>query len=85
MRTYVRNYKRQKIGYVDIETSGKMTVHDASGNKLGKIKPERNCLVAYDRFNNKLGKWKENEDCTYDASGRKICKANVLIGLYFNP
>lgn len=83
MREEIKDSRRMRIGYIDKQLNGRITVYDKNFVRLGEIKPEGSYLVAYDKAYRKMALWKENDDTTYDTSYRKIGKGNLLIDMYF--
>ncbi|MCR5248972.1 MAG: hypothetical protein K6E50_00025 [Lachnospiraceae bacterium] len=83
MREDIRDAKKQKIGSIDRSLNGRVVVYNKMNNKLGEIRPNGNYLVAYDKNGRKMAQWYEKDNCTYDNSGRKIAKGNILLDLYF--
>ncbi len=83
MREELKDDRRNRIGYIDRQLNGKITVYDKSNSRLGEIRPEGSYLVAYDKSNRRMAKWNERDDYTYDSSNRRLGKGNMLIGMYF--
>ena len=83
MREEIKDSRRMRIGYIDKQLNGRITVYDKNYRRLGEIKPEGNCLVAYDSSYRRMALWKENDDTTYDTSFRRMGKGNMLLDLYF--
>ncbi|MBQ6638356.1 MAG: hypothetical protein IJH82_06850 [Lachnospiraceae bacterium] len=83
MREELKDSRNQRVGYIDRQLNGKITVYDKNNVRLGEIRPEGSYLVAYDKTNRRMGKWNENDDYTYDSNNRRIGKGNLLIPMYF--
>ncbi len=83
MREEIKDSKRQRIGYIDRQLNGKITIYDKTNFKIGDIRPEGKKLVAYDKKGFKFAYWDENQDATFDKSFRKISKGNILVELFF--
>ncbi len=83
MREDIRDRSGKKIGYVEHWSTGKTTVHDARGNKVGEIQTLMNRVLAYDDYGRKLGYWDKSFGATYDARGNKISQENTLYELFF--
>ncbi len=83
MREEIKDERRQRIGYVDRQLNGKVTIYDKMNMRLGEIRPEGRRLVAYDKMNRKIAYWDETNDSTFEPNGRKITKGNILVGMYF--
>lgn len=83
MREEIKDSRRMRIGYIDKQLNGRITVYDKMNRRLGEIKPEGSYLVAYDSMNRRMAKWNERDDTTYDTMNRRMGKGNLLIDLYF--
>jgi len=83
MKEEIKDNMNRRIGYVEKQLNGVVTVYDKFNSRLGQMKPEGHKLVAYDKFSKKMGYWDENWNETYDAYGKKIQKGNILLGMYF--
>ncbi len=83
MREDIKNSRNQKIGSIDKQLNGRITIYDKIGSRIGEIKPEGHKLVAYDKASRRIAYWDENNDTTFEPNGRRISKGNILIGMYF--
>ena len=83
MREDIKDSRNQRIGYIDKQLNGKITVYDKSHNRIGEIKPEGKRLVAYNKNFQRMAYWDESSDYTYDSSNRRLSKGNILVTLYF--
>lgn len=83
MREDLRDSRNQRIGCIDKQLNGRITVYDKNNVRLGEIRPEGSYLVAFDKNNRRMAKWYERDDCTYDNNNRRLGKGNMLIGMYF--
>ena len=83
MRKDLKNSKNQKIGSIDTQLNGKSTIYDKMGTKLGEIRPNGHRLEAFNKLGRKIAYWDENFDTTFEPSGRRIAKGNLLVGMFF--
>ena len=83
MREDLRDGRNQRIGSIDKQLNGRITVYDKNNVRLGEIRPEGSYLVAFDKNNRRMAKWNERDDYTYDNNNRRLGKGNMLIGMYF--
>lgn len=83
MKEEIKDNRHQRIGYVDKELNGVITVYDKYNSRLGQIKPEGHKLVAYDKYAKRMAYWDETNDYSFDPYGKRIQKGNILVSLYF--
>ncbi len=83
MREEIKDNRNMRIGYIDKQLNGQVTIFDKNGVRIGEIRPYGHRLEAYDKTGRKLAYWDETNDTTFENNGRKIAKGNLLIGMYF--
>ena len=84
MREDIKDNRNMRIGTIDRQLNGCITIYDKSNYRIGEIRPEGHRLYAFDKSNYRIAYWDENSDTTYDyKTNRRIDKGNLLVSLFF--
>ena len=83
MREELKDNRNMRIGYIDKQLNGQITIFDKNGARIGEIRPSGHRLEAMDRTGRKFAYWDETNDTTFEWNGRRIDKGNLLIPMYF--
>ena len=77
----IKDSRNNKIGYMNVLNGRTEVFLNGKGNigHLDTLKPYEH--YAYNARNQKIATWKQFDDCTYDASNRKIGKGDMLLSI----